>query len=1178
MMPPRFSDSPRGYRRRLHFEHLESKVAPGVLLWGAGLLGEGVAEPLAQTHDQLSLDRPQRAPATQDDGVARTRGITATARDDAPFDWLAAQSLNERAARGAMTEQPFVSPRSLNNNQFGAVVASPTSPWAPSVNAPNPSIEPFAETQSPLLKSPRLFDTPPGPSSGGGSRAGGGSAPSDGPASATASGATGSASAVGQAVPDTASAVAQAVPDNSPASNRQAQPDLLLVDATGQPLNIAPDANTPNPNILVIAAATWCGASALLKRELLAPGVMNHLGGLRLVFAFTDEGGSGPGGVENPEFLADLPGEVAFLPRTSVQPSRFPMTFSSVTSQFDRSPYEAINAWAAADNPAQPPNLFSDIAKPNGCSRVATGGSPVATISENVTAEPAVTTEIIAQGASVSFIPGDYNDSFRVDAADYTLWRDTLGQTGPGLAADGSGNNIVDQADYEHWQAHFGEMGSAPGAFTITGPLGIQVAGNNVVTWTASPGATSYHFVLSQQADLSFPGYDEIVTTNSNPVHLNGSAPLYIGVTAINSVGSTVADNQGFHTAVYLQPDDQLIFVTSTEFAVSDMNTYPPLSTAFGSALAADYHCTALASAAGLLEEPWDSETLHFKAMVTQSSIGLVDRVSLTNDTYFNTEGHIVAPTLTVLLSGNWSAPVLDQHGETLLGEQLVWTGATSGGGAGPSKCSNWSDPTFGSTNVGNLNGVGTDKISADLLSCQSQARLYCVGRVAVELNLLKDVNPFSAPSDAADFTVAGGLTYFTATDGAHGRELWVTDGVLGGAGTRMVKDINPGSGSGTREIYGFSMAYVGGELFFTATTADHLVPELWKTDGTEEGTVQVNQTSIGLLPVQLTGVGDTLFFAARDETGSRQQLWKSDGTDAGTVIVEHFTHNLNVDAAFQNLTAVGNTLYFTFDDSDIQDGDHGRELWKSDGTEAGTEMVIDLIDGAESSTPELLTNVDGTLYFVAGVAAGNPQLWKTGGTLATTEVVHQFYAYHPSQYLAFYSFTSLTNVDGTLFFFDGPFGRELWKANSTTGAMLVAEIFPLGSGLQHTEVAAAGGLFYFQHITQETGLELWKSDGTLAGTTIVKDIAPESVELGHSYPTHLTNIGGTLYFSANDHVNGYELWRTDGTALGTRRVAHLAAGPVSSDPIPYAGAGGLIYVTATGDNTGREIWVGIAR
>lgn len=72
-------------------------------------------------------------------------------------------------------------------------------------------------------------------------------------------------------------------------------------------------------------------------------------------------------------------------------------------------------------------------------------------------------------------------------------------------------------------------------------------------------------------------------------------------------------------------------------------------------------------------------------------------------------------------------------------------------------------------------------------------------------------------------------------------------------------------------------------------------------------------------------------------------------------------------------------------------------------------------------------------------------------------------------------------------------------------------------------------------------GAELWKSDGTQAGTVLVKDIRPGP---GGSNPEGLVNVNGVLFFRANDGVNGYELWKSDGTKTGTVLVRDIRPGP----------------------------------
>src|SRR5262245_5797505 len=106
-----------------------------------------------------------------------------------------------------------------------------------------------------------------------------------------------------------------------------------------------------------------------------------------------------------------------------------------------------------------------------------------------------------------------------------------------------------------------------------------------------------------------------------------------------------------------------------------------------------------------------------------------------------------------------------------------------------------------------------------------------------------------------------------------------------------------------------------------------------------------------------------------------------------------------------------------------------------------------------------------------------------------------------------------------------------------TLFAQLVADINPTGGAFPspiYRSQTVVGNLAYFSANDGTTGIELWKTDGTAAGTVLVKDILPGP---GNSYPRFLSNVNGTLYFLADDGVSGRELWRSDGTAAGTNVV-----------------------------------------
>ena len=123
--------------------------------------------------------------------------------------------------------------------------------------------------------------------------------------------------------------------------------------------------------------------------------------------------------------------------------------------------------------------------------------------------------------------------------------------------------------------------------------------------------------------------------------------------------------------------------------------------------------------------------------------------------------------------------------------------------------------------------------------------------------------------------------------DGTTGRELWKSDGTE--EGTVLVKDIVAGSGSSLP--YNWTATDVNGTAFFTACSSGDQVfgdCELWRSDGTEGGTALVKDIFPGgsSSPGSLTNVNGMLFFAANDGVGGRE-LWKSDGTEIGTVLVK---------------------------------------------------------------------------------------------------------------------------------------------------------------------------------------------------------------------------------------------------------------------------------------------------
>lgn len=344
--------------------------------------------------------------------------------------------------------------------------------------------------------------------------------------------------------------------------------------------------------------------------------------------------------------------------------------------------------------------------------------------------------------------------------------------------------------------------------------------------------------------------------------------------------------------------------------------------------------------------------------------------------------------------------------------------------------------------------------------------------------------------------------------------ELWKSDGTSDG--TMLVKDIRSGeSSSSPREL-----TNVNGTLFFSADDGTH-GHELWKSDGTNEGTALVKDIlpgTSGSLPHSLTNLNGTLVFSANLHT----ELWRSDGTQDGTVLVKSFSKSL------LNFTNLDGTLFFTADD-----GTRGIELWKSDGTSDGTMLVKDIRPGESSSSPRELTNVNGKVFFTAFDGNSGRELWKSDGTSAGTVLVKDI---RPGVFGSYAN--DLTNVNGTLFFSasDRAHGYELWKSDGTAeGTLLVKDIYPGERSSFPANLTNVSGTLFFS-ANDGYGRELWKSDGTEAGTVLVKDINGK----GGSNPGAMTAFNDNLLFTAYDRNYGLEFWLSDGTADGTMIIGDL--------------------------------------
>ena len=311
-----------------------------------------------------------------------------------------------------------------------------------------------------------------------------------------------------------------------------------------------------------------------------------------------------------------------------------------------------------------------------------------------------------------------------------------------------------------------------------------------------------------------------------------------------------------------------------------------------------------------------------------------------------------------------------------------------------------------------------------------------------------------------------------------------------------------------------------------------------------------------------MVATGGWTYFTAETLAAGRE-LWRTDGTAAGTAQVLDLRPGSGGAFAegagalgYQLGAPLGDRLLFVADD-----GIHGAELWSTQGAAASTALVADLVPG--SGDPQLVDlAADGTRCFLVGQDAGGAALWVTDGTGGGTAQV-----FGPAVGTTASGISNLVVAgDGRGAFFTAantttpgwPPVLDLWWTDGTAaGTQLLLQ----DTGQVESSTWFAGRL-YFGGRSAVHGWEPHVSDGTPGGTGLLADLAPGPES---SSPRFVAEgaLGGELYFQARRPGEGAELWVTDGTPAGTTLVSDLVAGPLGSEPVPLGVAGGRLILAA---------------
>ncbi len=438
---------------------------------------------------------------------------------------------------------------------------------------------------------------------------------------------------------------------------------------------------------------------------------------------------------------------------------------------------------------------------------------------------------------------------------------------------------------------------------------------------------------------------------------------------------------------------------------------------------------------------------------------------------------------------------------------------------------------------------------------------------------LLRDIRTGPGESSPRLFTTSAGRLVFTADDGALGRELWRVDP---GSTVTLAADLTPGSAD---TAFGDIVPFGERAIVWWSLPGKGFEPSL--TDGTAAGTTFLGDAEPGgassfatnyynQLPTAIAGADRLFYIDAGGTGGRRNELIATNGTPAGTRFIDiNPKPNAGSLTGGINGAIIGSTLVFAADD-----GTRGGELWKSDGTPAGTSLLKEFITGSAggvSLVENRFISMGSYVLFGATDNVIGSELWRTDGTLAGTTLVKDI---RPGSTGSLPNPIARIDNKAILLATTAAEGRELWVSDGTAaGTQLLAETIPGSTaGSIFDRPLVSGGKAFITISTPATGKELWVTDGTPAGTHLVLDIVPGPLGALTS-GTLLAAAGGRVYFSADDGVHGLELWMSDGTAEGTRMVDDIWPGLPGASPVRGEVLGSTLYFNAYRPQEGDEVW-----
>jgi len=403
----------------------------------------------------------------------------------------------------------------------------------------------------------------------------------------------------------------------------------------------------------------------------------------------------------------------------------------------------------------------------------------------------------------------------------------------------------------------------------------------------------------------------------------------------------------------------------------------------------------------------------------------------------------------------------------------------------------------------------------------------------------LHEIN-FGSSSDPNNLIKLNDLIIFPATRFSdEGRELWCFNSVI--QKSLLLKDIFPGHNSGLSGSPSF--VKVNDRIYFLAQQSFSGY-QIWSTDGTVAGTIKEKDLISDYSIDGLVVAGNKIFYYVQNE------LWSYDTISKDMLKLKTFVYSGDVKMySFNNKLILG-----------ADDGVHGKEIWKSDGTLAGTVILKDIIPntaGSISGDFNILM-LNNKFYFIANLGTGYA-LYESDGTDAGTVLVKPLRA------------PTLNGVSADNYFvFEGfdpdAGGMEPWISDGTAaGTKMLKNIRPGNtSSMANSKFIRLNNKIYFDNnsngVSSTYGDYVWETDGTEAGTVLF-NTPPETELYGKSSDSQ------HLILTKPNYGNRY--WITNGNSSQTFEVTDIGM-PYNNS---FIDLNSKIYLTGSVPKNGMELF-----